>query len=1042
MPKSVTEDTIEYAMIEWLQSIGYDYIHGGTIAPSEPAAERDSYNDVLLVGRLRQSLEIINKHIPRAARRGAVDEVVRKIQKTEGQNPVINNRTFHRLLTEGVDVSYRDKDQIKHDKVWLVDFDTPLNNAFLAVNQYTVTDVNPKSRAKTNRRPDIVLFVNGLPLVVIELKNPADEKATIHAAYNQLQTYKDDIASLFTFNGLIAISDGTLARLGSLTAGWEWFKPWRTVDGVTLDPHPTELETLVRGVFAPEHLLDIIRYFVVFEGDRTPKKKVAAYHQYHAVNRAVERTVSTVHADGDQKIGVVWHTQGSGKSLSMLFYAGKVTQRPEMQNPTLIILTDRNDLDDQLFGVFAGGRDLLYQDPVQATSRDHLRDLLAVASGGVVFTTIQKFEPPEGESVYTTLSERHNIIFIADEAHRSQYGFSAKINRDDGDIRYGFAKYVRDALPNASFIGFTGTPIEKTDANTRQVFGDYIDIYDIQRAVDDGATVPIYYEARLARLHLEEENRDEIDPSFDEITEGTEEDEKHKLKTRWSQLEAMVGTEARLAQIAQDIVTHFEQRQEALDGKAMIVAMSRRIAVDFYDAIVALRPEWHDDTDTGGEIKVVMTASASDPARFQPHSRNKARRKALADRFKDPDDPLKLVIVRDMWLTGFDAPIMHTLYVDKPMRGHSLMQAIARVNRVFKDKPGGLIVDYLGIATDLQQAVQTYTDEGGKGFPAEDLDEVIGVMEDTLSALRGMFHNFDYSVFFDGTSAERVSLIPNAMNYVLEQRNGKKRFIDTTNKLSQAYALAVTSPEALDIREEVAFFQAVRAGFSKHTVAEGVGTVEEMDSAIKQLVSGAVAADNVIDIFSAAGLSRPDVSILSDEFLEEVQHLPQRNLALELLRKLINDEIKSRAGQNVTQSRAFSEMLEDTIRRYQNRTIDAAEVISELIGMAKTIRDAAHQGEELGLNPEEYAFYSALADNESAVGVMGDTQLAAIALELVQKMRQSVTLDWTVKESARAQIRVLVKRILKKYGYPPDLSERAIKQVMEQAEMFAAQWVS
>lgn len=1015
MTKPVTEDTAEYAALEWLQSVGYDYVHGGDIAPGEPASERDSYNDVLLVGRLQRALEQINTHIPHAARHGVVDEVIRKVQKTEGQNPVVNNQGFHRLLTEGVDVSYRDGGQIKHDKVWLVDFQNPHNNAFLAVNQFTVTDVNPKTRAKTNRRPDIILFVNGLPLVVIELKNPSDEKATIEGAFNQLQTYKDDIASLFTYNGLLAISDSTEARLGSLTAGKEWFKPWRTVDGSTLDPHPTQLETLVRGVFAPEYLLDILRYFIVFEGDRTPIKKVAAYHQYHAVNRAVGHTLTTATEDGDQKIGVVWHTQGSGKSLSMLFYAGKVIQQPEMQNPTLIILTDRNDLDDQLFGVFAGGRDLLHQDPVQATSRDHLRDLLAVASGGVVFTTIQKFEPPEGESVYPTLSERHNIIFIADEAHRSQYGFSAKVSRDDGGITYGFAKYVRDALPNASFIGFTGTPIEKTDANTRQVFGEYIDIYDIQRAVDDGATVPIYYEARLARLQLLEEKRDEIDPSFEEITEGTEDDAKQKLKTRWSQLEAMVGTEARLAKIAEDIVTHFEKREETLNGKGMIVAMSRRIAVDLYDAIVALRPEWHDDTDTGGAIKVVMTASASDPAHYQPHSRNKARRKALADRFKDPDDPLKLVIVRDMWLTGFDAPVLHTLYVDKPMRGHSLMQAIARVNRVFKDKPGGLVVDYLGIATDLQQAVQTYTEEGGQGLPAEDLDRVIGMMEDALHTLRGMFHQFDYSAFFDGTPAERVSLIPNAMEYVLQDvRNGKKRFMDTVSKLSKAYALAVTSDEAVDIREEVAFFQAVRAGFSKHTVSDEVGTAEEIDSAIKQLVSGAVASDEVIDIFSTAGLSRPDVSILSDEFLEEMQHLPQRNLALELLRKLINDEIKSRAGQNVVQSRQFSEMLEETIRRYQNRTIDAAEVITELIDMAKTIRDSANQGEELGLNPEEYAFYSALADNVSAVEVMGDTQLAAIALELVQKMRQSVTLDWTVKQSARAQIRVLINNTFAK----------------------------
>lgn len=1033
------EDTVELAAIDWLREIGYDYIHGGIIAPGEPAAERTSYNEVLLVGRLRSALERINGHIPRAVRADVVDEVIRRVQRTPSQNPVVNNHAFHRLLTEGVDVSFRDSDQMRHDKVWLVDFDDPAQNEFLAVNQFTVTDVNHTTRARTNRRPDVVLFVNGLPLVIIELKNAADEKATVRTAFNQLQTYKDDIGTIFTYNGLLVISDGVAASLGTLTAGWEWFKPWRTVDGQRLDPHNTQLETLVKGVFAPQRLLDILRHFIVFEQDDSKlSKKVAAYHQYHAVNRAVAKTVEASRTEGDQRVGVVWHTQGSGKSLSMLFYAGKVILHPAMENPTIVILTDRNDLDDQLYGVFAGGQGLLRQEPMQAENRDHLRALLQVASGGVVFTTIQKFQPDEGMIEYPLLSERRNIIFIADEAHRSQYGFEARLT--NGQISYGFAKYVRDALPNASFIGFTGTPVEKTDANTRQVFGDYIDVYDIQRAVNDGATVPIYYEARLARLQLREEQRDLIDPTFEEVTEGAEDTVKEKLKTRWSQLEAMVGTESRLEQVAQDIISHFEQRLTVLDGKAMIVCMSRRIAVDLYNQIIRFRPDWHDDSDTGGVIKIVMTGSAGDPAQFQPHVRNKPRRKALAERFKDPADPLKLVIVRDMWLTGFDAPVMHTMYVDKPMRGHSLMQAIARVNRVFRDKPGGLIVDYLGIATDLQEAVQIYTEEGGQGLPVEELEQIIGVMLDQYHIVSAMFHHFDYSRFFDAPPAERLSIIPAAMEHILSQRDGKRRFMDAVSKLSKAYALAVPADETVEIREEVALFQAIRAAFNKTTPPEGMDAQEDIESAVKQLVSGAIVSDDVIDIFGAAGLKRPDVSILSDEFLEEVQHMPQKNLALELLRKLLNDEIRSRSGRNVVQARSFADLLEQTIRRYQNRAIDAAEVIAELIDLAKDMRDANKRGEALGLNEDEVAFYDALVQNDSAVQVMGDKQLAIIALELVKSVRANVTIDWTVKQGARAKIRVLVKRILRQYGYPPDLQEAAADLVLEQAELLAAQW--
>ncbi len=1035
------EDTVERAAIEWLQAVGYDYMPGGVIAPGELAAERSSYNEVLLVGRLRFGLERINTHIPRAARAAVVDEAIRRIQRVSSQNPVVNNHDFHGLLTEGIDVQFREGGQIRHDKVWLVDFNNPIQNEFLAVNQFTVTDVNHTSRARTERRPDVVLFINGLPLVVIELKNAADEKATLRSAFNQLQTYRNDIGSLYTYNGLLVASDGLEAILGTLTSGWEWFKPWRTLDGEERDPHSTQLETLIKGVLHPERLLDILRYFVVFEKDESRLiKKVAAYHQYYAVNKAVEKTVEASRVEGDQRIGVVWHTQGSGKSLSMLFYAGKIIQRPEMENPTVVILTDRNDLDDQLFGIFAASQELLRQEPVQAENRDDLRDLLRVASGGVVFTTIQKFQPDEGMTEYPLLSDRHNIVFIADEAHRSQYGFGARVSK--GQIGYGFAKYVRDALPNASFIGFTGTPVEKTDANTRQVFGDYIDVYDIQRAVLDRATVPIYYEARLARLQLREEQRDLIDPNFEEVTEGEEQRVKEKLKTKWSQLEAMVGTETRLVQVAQDIVSHFEARLIVLDGKAMIVCMSRRIAVDLYDQIITLRPEWHDNTDQSGVIKVVMTGSASDPASYQPHIRNKPRRKALAERFKDVNDPLKLVIVRDMWLTGFDAPVMHTMYVDKPMRGHSLMQAIARVNRVFRDKPGGLIVDYLGIATDLQEAVQTYTEEGGQGLPAEEIEQIIGVMLDQYHIVSAMFHHFDYQGFFDAAPSQRLSIIPDAMEHILNQRDGKRRFLDAVNKLSKAFALSVPADETIEIREEVAFFQALRSAFNKTTPSEDGRAQGDVESAVKQLVSEAIVSDDVIDIFDSAGLKHPDVSILSDEFLEEVQHMPQKNLALELLRKLLNDEIKSRSGRNVIQARSFAELLEQTIRRYQNRTIDAAEVIAELIDLAKGLRDANKRGESLGLTDDEVAFYDALAQNNSAIDVLGDKQLAVIALELVKSVRANVTIDWTVKQGARAKIRILVKRILRKYGYPPDLEDAATDLVLQQAELLAAQWAT
>ncbi len=1033
------ENIVELAALDWLYSIGYDWYTEADFKAGEQPRERESYEEVLLVGRLRTALTRLNPSLPDIA----IEDAIRRISRTETNNPIINHHAFHKMLVEGVDVSYRDGGQMRYEKALLVEFDDPTQNDWLAVNQFTIIDTHLVTRAKTHRRPDVLIFVNGLPLAILELKNAADEDATLNKAFNQLQTYKDEMPSLFTYAEALVISDGTEARLGTLTSGFELFKPWRTIDGTRIDDKGrSQLEVLLHGVFAQERFLDLLRYFTVFEIDGAKIiKKIASYHQYHAVNKAVERTVQAVY--GNRKVGVIWHTQGSGKSLSMLFYAGKVIQHSQMANPTLVILTDRNDLDDQLFETFAGGQELLRQEPVQAENRDHLKSLLKVASGGVVFTTIQKFNPDDRSGEYPLLSERKNIIFIADEAHRSQYGLEAhlvKTKDDEAYLAYGFAKYVRDALPNASFIGFTGTPIESTDTNTTAVFGDYIDIYDIQRAVEDGATVPIYYEARLARLKLKEEMRPKIDPGFEEITEGEEVEGKERLKSRWARLEAMVGTEERLAQVAQDIVTHFEQRLTALDGKGLIVCMSRRICVELYDQIIKLRPQWHSIDDKTGAVKVVMTGAASDPAPYQAHVRNKQRRKDIANRFKDPDDPLKIVIVRDMWLTGFDVPPLHTMYVDKPMRSHGLMQAIARVNRVFKDKPGGLVVDYLGIAADLQEAVSNYTDEGAQP-PTNYQEEAVTLMLTAYERLKeNFFYRFDYSPFHFGTPGQRLSIIPRAMEHILTLQDGKKRYLDAVSQLSKSFALAMPDEEAVAIRDDVAFFQAVKAAFVKSTPVEGK-TKEELDGAIKQLVSSAVASPDVINIFDAAGLKTPDISILSDKFLEDVKGLEHRNLAMELLRKLLHDEIKARAYKNVVQARSFEDMLDKTIQRYQNRSLDAAEVISELIDIAKELRDAHQLGEQLGLTDEEFAFYEALAANKSAEEAMEKEELAIIARELVLEVRKNVSIDWTVKQSARAKIRVLVKRILRKYGYPPDLQEKATDTVLEQAELLAAGWI-
>jgi type I restriction enzyme R subunit len=1019
---ALTESTVEAATLDWFAGLGYAVRHGPDLAPGAPAAERASYAGVVLVERLRQALARLNPALPAEAR----EDALRKLLHPDNPGLVEANRRVHGFLVEGVPVEYRAPDgRVVYDAARLLDFDDPAANDWLAVNQFTVVE-----QGRT-RRPDVVVFVNGLPLAVIELKDPADERATIRGAFNQLQTYLRDIPGLFPYNAALVISDGLAARIGTLTADWERFMPWRTITGdAVAPPGMPELEVLVKGVFAPHRFLDLVRHFIVFEVDRaTVAKKLAAYHQYHAVNKAVACTVQAAAPAGDRRIGVVWHTQGSGKSLSMVFYAGKIAQHPALANPTLVVLTDRNDLDGQLFDTFARCQQVLRQTPDQAESRAHLRELLRVASGGIIFTTIQKFLPEPGER-YPSLSDRRNIIVIADEAHRSQYDFID-----------GFARHLRDALPNASFIGFTGTPIEAGDRSTPAVFGDYIDIYDMQRAVEDGATVPIYYEARLAKLALREEERPRIDPAFEEVTEGEEVEHKEKLKSKWASLEKMVGSERRLAQVAADLVEHWARRLEALDGKAMIVCMSRRICVDLYDALVRLRPDWHHPDDDRGVLKVVMTGSAADPAAWQPHIRNKARREALAARFKDPADPLRLVIVRDMWLTGFDAPVLHTMYVDKPMQGHGLMQAIARVNRVFKDKPGGLIVDYLGLAEQLRKALAAYTEGGGRGRVAIDQAEAVAVLLEKHEILTALFHGFDYRAFHAGAPGERLAIIRQAMEHVLGQPDGKARLMRTVAELSKAFALAVPHPDALAVRDDVAFFQAVRAGLAKATVAEGRDE-EELDSAIRQIISRAITSDQVIDLYAAAGLRRPDLSILSDEFLAEVRGLPQRNLALEVLRKLLNDEIKSRLRTNVVQGRSFAALLEAAIRRYQNRTIESAEVIAELIELARQMRAAARRGEELGLTEEELAFYDALETSDSAVRVLGDDTLRQIARDLVETVRRNVTVDWTVKESARAKLRTLVKRLLRKHGYPPDKTERATQTVLAQAELLGAEWAA
>jgi type I restriction enzyme R subunit len=1068
--KPITENQIELYAIEELEQLGYEHTHGGVISPGGDAPERDSYEQVVLTGRLRKHLALINPDIPETAREQAVSRAL----QLYSPDLITDNEEFHRFLVEKIRIPYQEDGYQRSHEVALVDFDRIENNEFLVVNQFTVTQNNQ------NKRPDIILFVNGLPLVVIELKNAADEKATVRSAFEQIQTYQAIIPSLFKYNAVCVISDGMEARAGSLSAGFSRFMTWKTVDGKKeASRFVPQLETLIKGMLNRPTLLDLVRNFIVFEKTKKEdaktgiitietEKKLAAYHQYHAVNEALKSTLQAASETGSRKGGVVWHTQGSGKSLSMVFFTGKLVL--SLNNPTVVVITDRNDLDEQLFGTFAASKQLLRQEPVQAESREHLKELLKVASGGIVFTTIQKFVPEAGSSEYERLSDRTNIVVIADEAHRTQYGFEAEV-RDVVDketkevigqrIAYGFAKYLRDALPNATYIGFTGTPIESTDINTPQVFGNYVDRYDIKDAVTDGATVKIYYESRLAKVNLNEEGRRLIKQLDEDITESEEITEKQRARAKWAKVEAIVGNPQRLNNLAKDIVTHFEARQKVFEGKAMIVAMSRRIAAELYDEIIALRPEWHDEDKTKGTIKVIMTAASSDGAQMAKHHTTKTERKMLSDRMKDEDDALKLVIVRDMWLTGFDAPSLHTLYVDKKMVGHNLMQAIARVNRVFKDKPGGLVVDYLGLGTSLKEALSFYSNAGGKGDPTENIEKAVEVMLEKMEVVEQMFNEesksqkdilqedstayspesfkFDYERFFMGDASGKLQIILQAEEHILGLQDGKNRFVREVTALSQAFALSMPHEQAVEITEQVAFFQAVKARLIKfETNGNGNGKSDyEIETAIKQVIDKSLSSDKVVDIFDAAGIDKPEVSILSDKFLLEVKDMKHKNLAFELLKKLLNNEIVSRAKTNLVKSKALLEMLESAIKKYQNNLLSTAEIIQRLIEIAREVRESDKQGEKLNLTKDEVAFYNALEINDSAINVLGDETLRDIAREIADKVKRNATIDWTIRESARAKLMVLVKRTLSKYGYPPDKQQKAIDTVLKQAELLA-----
>lgn len=1028
----ITEEHLEQSALSWFRELGYQAVFGPDIAPPPDGKtpERDNYRQTILMDRLKVQLQIINPAIPVVA----IDDAIHQILAPNLPTSIQMDRQFHHWLRDGVKVQYQRKNETVGDQVYLVDFTNVSHNDWLAVNQFSIKGPHH------TRRPDIIIFINGLPIAVLELKNPADEEADIWKAFDQLQTYKEQIPDLFNTNEMLIISDGVTARMGSLTADKERFSTWRTINGRSNDPlgPMRELETLIKGVFNKELILDYLCNYILFEEDKEGiVKKIAGYHQFHAVRAAMTRTLAASADDGDRKAGVVWHTQGSGKSISMACYAGKVMTDPKMQNPTIVVVTDRNDLDGQLFGTFSMVRDLLRETPAQADNRKGLRALLTNRpSGGIVFTTIQKFTPGEDEDSFPVLSERHNIVVICDEAHRTQYGLEARLNKK-GEYEYGYAKYMRDGLPNATFIAFTGTPVSQTDRDTRAVFGPDIHVYDMEQSEIDQATVKIYYEGRLAKLELNNDEHLRIDEEVDELTEDQEESAAAKIKSRWAALEKLVGTEPRLKEVAEDLVRHFENRLQVIDGKAMVVAMSREICVRLYNAIVDLRPEWHDSDPQKGVIKIVMTGSSSDKPLLRPHIYSKKVKKELEQRFKDPGDPFKIVIVRDMWLTGFDAPCLHTMYIDKPMRGHNLMQAIARVNRVFKDKPGGLVVDYIGIANELREALKEYTGSGGRGELTEVIKTAFDIFLEKLSIARGMMHGFNY----DDYETEAFDLLPGAADHILGQKDGQKRFTDCITGMSQAFALCSTYVDAIPYREEVAFLQAIKAVITKHSTASSKLDDEQREHALRQIVSKAIAADGVVDIFAAAGLKNPNIGLLSDEFLNDVRLLPHKNLAVELLERLLKTDIKSRFKSNVVQNKKFTDMLQLALNKYRNRAIETAQVIEELIAMAQEFRTAAERGDNLGLSADEIAFYDALGTNQASVRELGDVILKKIAMELTAQLRRNVSVDWSVRDTVRAKLRLLVKRILRKYKYPPDLEQRAIDVVLQQAEILSETWV-
>ena len=1031
MRKIISEADVEENVLDILKDLGYEIIRGENegYLPGGSSALRDDYKDIILVNRLRDALKTINPSVSESS----IEEAVKQVLRNASQKLITDNEDFHKMLVDGIDVPIKTKGEERYEKVWLFEFDPNKikNNDFMAMNQFTVVENN------IERRPDVILFINGIPLLIFELKNLADEKADIWMAYNQFQTYMEQLPSLFRFNEILVISDGIEARAGTISSEKERFMQWKTIDGEKPRKSLTEIEILLRGMCDRQRFLDIVRNFIVFEKDKKIKKKLAAYHQYWATNKAIESTIKA--REGNRKAGIVWHTQGSGKSLTMIFYAGKLVR--ELDNPTLVILTDRNDLDDQLFGTFGRCQDILRQKPKQAEFRKDLEKMLKVSSGGVVFTTIQKFFPEEDREKHPVLSERSNVVVIADEAHRSQYGFSAKIlsKKDKTLITYGYAKYLRDALPNASFIGFTGTPIEKSDRSTPAVFGKYVDTYDIEQAVDDGSTVRIYYESRLAKLELKPEERPKIDKKFEEVTEGEEVQGKEKLKSKWARVEKVVGAPTRIKRIAKDIVSHFEARTSVLEGKGLIVCMSRRICVDLHNAIVKIRPEWYYTEDDKGSVKVVMTGSASDPKEWQEHIRNRKRRKNIGDSFKEPNENPQILIVRDMFLTGFDAPSLHTMYLDKPIKGHTLMQAIARVNRVYPGKEGGLIVDYMGIGTDLKKALMDYTASGGKGKPTFDQDKAVTLMLEKYEVVKDMFHGFNYKKFFDLKSSERISFVPNTMEHILKEKGRKERFSKEVTALLRTFSLAVPHNKAMKIKEEVGFFQAIKSAITKTTDTKKE-TQEKFDTAIKQILSKAVISDRIIDIFEAAGIQKPELSILSEGFLKDVQEMPQKNLAFEALKKLLNDEIRLYSKRNIVQGKSFMDLLDKAIKKYTNRSVETAQIIEELIELARKVRDEKNRGKEQKMSEDEIAFYDALGVNNSAVKILGDETLRKIALELTEMIRNSVTIDWTQRESVQAEIRLKVKKILRKYGYPPDMEKNATETVLKQAGVIAKNW--